>query len=81
MFILEITCSLSVSNRLGRISFINLNYCLLGKNESDPLELSISVYNYMLGSERVNYNYIFYSTDEVYAVIFYHMKKFYNLRA
>ena len=32
-----------VSNRMGRISFINLDYCLLRKNASDRLELSISV--------------------------------------
>ena len=31
MFIPEITCSLTVSNCLGRISFINLEYCLLWK--------------------------------------------------
>ena len=43
MFIPEITCSLTASNRLGRISFINLDYCLLLKNASGRLELSISV--------------------------------------
>ena len=44
MFTPEIACSLTVSNRLGRISFINLDYCLLLKNASDWLELSIGVY-------------------------------------
>ena len=43
MFIPEMTFSLTLSNRLGRISFINLEYCLLEKNASDRLELSISV--------------------------------------
>ena len=36
------TSSLTVFYRLGRISFINLNYCLLWKHASDWLELSIS---------------------------------------
>ena len=43
MFIPEMTCSLTVSNRLGRISLINLDYCLLLKYANDQLELSISV--------------------------------------
>ena len=43
MFIPEMTCSLTVSNGLGRISLINLKYCLLLKYASDQLELSISV--------------------------------------
>ena len=29
MFIPEMTCSLTLFKRLGRISFINLDYCLL----------------------------------------------------
>ena len=43
MFIPEMTFSLTLSNRLGQISFINLEYCLLEKNASDRFELSISV--------------------------------------
>ena len=43
MFIPEMTCSLTVSARLGQISFINLDYCLLWKNARDQLELSISI--------------------------------------
>ena len=45
MFIPEMTCFLTVSNRLGH-SFVNLKYCLLLKYASDRLELSISVYIY-----------------------------------
>ena len=44
MFIPEMTCSLTVSNLLGRISLINLDYCLLLKYANDRLELLISVY-------------------------------------
>ena len=44
MFIPEITCSFSESNRLWRISFINLDYCHLLKNASDRLELSVNVH-------------------------------------
>ena len=44
MSIPEITCSLTVSNRLVRILLRNLDYCLLLKYASDRLELLISVY-------------------------------------
>ena len=44
MFIPEMTRSLTVSNRLGRISLINFDYCLLLKYANDQLELWISVF-------------------------------------
>ena len=47
MFIPEIKSSLTISNRLWRILFINLDYCLLLKNASDWLELSIIVHTYL----------------------------------
>ena len=59
MSIPEITCFLTVSNRLGRTSFRNFDYCLLLKYARDRLELSISVY--LIECLRRSINFFYHS--------------------